>query len=866
MANLPLAQQQVLRFVQEGDFAKLKDTFNAFKKSWLELTNARDEYGRTPLHLAVENNRFEFAEALLRYGADPNALDSNKFSPLLAVSQLRRSRITLLLLKYGASNEIRSGSSNASPVYYFLRQYTDPNLALGLITFSQLLDKKDGMRATTSRGETLLHSACLMNGRFARFWSAFLILNGLDYTAVDARGNTCFKFVGADVAIPVSDMTGIPDIATQYSEGDASAIRAARYSSCIEMPQGSESMDIRFELQFDEDTEDKVLRALWNSATLLERNAEINEEIAKAHKIVKKCLSKIEAKGFKKELSNFGVDFMQSLLQKNNIRVPTDVAFLDLMYEGQVMIYDENEQTKNYYCFVLSESIVLVQIAFLKNLFKIAANKQAAVQFVKPIIVYSLTGSSVFNVPDDMGIESSILLRVNQLDGVKRSMILTFPTSQEKDQVLTKLVQITQRLKANVIFGEFLDLESSISPLFEGRLVLRDPTLNKLVHFDAKLVSHGLLLYTTRRSKLELYAFLKTSEMTIEFYPEKRQIQWTAFSNREFDFFALTQAEFANWNAILTGNTIKHIEVAPEVAPDLPIHNAMLEIVIQSGRNLIDMDRGGTSDPYCIVGLCEDNGTHEGLTFQTPPIYATINPTWDRENRFYFMPFLTNRAKSIRIEVWDKNTFLPSTFMGYIILTKDDYLPIERTSSNWFPLKARNPREKTRGDLSISTTLSLNLWNKIGGNVTVLEKGSERYDQMTDTLRNERLVMIQNVATKSFLHFTDKGTIDVSSFDELDSSNTFMVLRQPGKLRTKFRVFKNCFAHLTVTSENVALGFSYMNSSQLQIEKKDDALKLIYIKSGFSNHYLGCDAQTLLPTIETTKRYETTIWRVVPLS
>ncbi len=168
--------------------------------------------------------------------------------------------------------------------------------------------------------------------------------------------------------------------------------------------------------------------------------------------------------------------------------------------------------------------------------------------------------------------------------------------------------------------------------------------------------------------------------------------------------------------------------------------------------------------------------------------------------------------------------------------------------------------------MSISTTLSLNLWNKIGGNVTVLEKGSERYDQMTETLRNERLIMIQNVATKSFLHFTDNGTIDVSSFDELDSSNTFMVLRQPGKLRSKFRVFKNCFAHLTVTSENVALGFSYMNSSQLQIEKKDDALKLIYIKSGFSNHYLGCDPNTLLPTIETTKRYETTIWRVVPLS
>ena len=160
----------------------------------------------------------------------------------------------------------------------------------------------------------------------------------------------------------------------------------------------------------------------------------------------------------------------------------------------------------------------------------------------------------------------------------------------------------------------------------------------------------------------------------------------------------------------------------------------------------------------------------------------------------------------------------------------------------------------------------MNLWNKTGGNVTVLEKGSERYDQMLETLRNERLIMIQNVATKSFLHVDENGNVDVSSFDEVDSCNTFMVVRQPGKLRAKFRVFKNCFAHLTLTSEGVGVGFSYMNSSQLQIEKKDDDLKIVYIKSGFSNHYLGCDPSTFKTTIESAKRSDSLLWRIVPFS
>jgi len=126
--------------------------FAANNRNWVELTGSRDEYGRTPLHLAIENNHYEVTEDLLRYGADPNALDANKFSPLLAAAQLRRSRIILLLLRYGANNGVRSGSSAASPAYYYLRQYSDPNLALGLLCFAQLLDTKEWLRPVTLRG------------------------------------------------------------------------------------------------------------------------------------------------------------------------------------------------------------------------------------------------------------------------------------------------------------------------------------------------------------------------------------------------------------------------------------------------------------------------------------------------------------------------------------------------------------------------------------------------------------------------------------------------------------------------------------------------------------------------------------------
>jgi len=98
----------------------------------------------------------------------------------------------------------------------------------------------------------------------------------------------------------------------------------------------------------------------------------------------------------------------------------------------------------------------------------------------------------------EKGVESSLLLKINQLDGFRRSMIMTFPTIQEKDQVLTKFQQIAKVIRKNIRFAEFMNIESELSPMFEGQLIFKDPTLNKFVLFEAKLIAKGLLLYITR--------------------------------------------------------------------------------------------------------------------------------------------------------------------------------------------------------------------------------------------------------------------------------------------------------------------------------------------------------------------------------
>jgi ankyrin repeat protein len=69
--------------------------------------NKRDEDGETPLHLAIERNRFKLAEILLEHGADPNAENFGNWAPfhVLLYRDFKDGsdilKFVLLLLKHG---------------------------------------------------------------------------------------------------------------------------------------------------------------------------------------------------------------------------------------------------------------------------------------------------------------------------------------------------------------------------------------------------------------------------------------------------------------------------------------------------------------------------------------------------------------------------------------------------------------------------------------------------------------------------------------------------------------------------------------------------------------------------------------------
>lgn len=98
--------------------------FNMFKKAEELLSqdidvNFTEDYGYTPLHIAVENENIDMAKLLINKGADVNAKDGRGDTPLhIAVKNENHEFITLLIVSKASLNV--KNNKGETPLFYSL--------------------------------------------------------------------------------------------------------------------------------------------------------------------------------------------------------------------------------------------------------------------------------------------------------------------------------------------------------------------------------------------------------------------------------------------------------------------------------------------------------------------------------------------------------------------------------------------------------------------------------------------------------------------------------------------------------------------------------------------------------------------------
>ena len=71
-------------------------------------TYSRNGFGVMPLHSAVAGKHLEASRILLEHGANPNAIQSEDFTPLMAAAQNGQVEMVALLLHHGADPSVRT--------------------------------------------------------------------------------------------------------------------------------------------------------------------------------------------------------------------------------------------------------------------------------------------------------------------------------------------------------------------------------------------------------------------------------------------------------------------------------------------------------------------------------------------------------------------------------------------------------------------------------------------------------------------------------------------------------------------------------------------------------------------------------------
>ena len=150
--------------------------------------NAVDSKGQTPLFSPCSFSwwgklSINFAEQLLRAGANPNHQDKNGNTPLhTACAQTHNNNLVFLLLEYGASPYIKNHEGNTA-LHEACQKHTWDAKSIHWL----LLDGAD-VYARNQKQETPLHLACKEIHKATEL--EILLQFGANPHAVDSKGNT----------------------------------------------------------------------------------------------------------------------------------------------------------------------------------------------------------------------------------------------------------------------------------------------------------------------------------------------------------------------------------------------------------------------------------------------------------------------------------------------------------------------------------------------------------------------------------------------------------------------------------------------------------------------------------------------------
>ncbi|CAG0904570.1 unnamed protein product [Cyprideis torosa] len=137
--------------------------------------NAKDERGKTPLFVAIENNRHSVVDVLLSHGADPNVTHKDVRSPLFVATERGHNSVVDVLLAHGAD-------PNGSLGKYPLHQAQSLETAVLLL--------KKGAILNSSFQESVLYKKLFTNEKaLSSILSAYKSRTG-NLDGRNAEGNT----------------------------------------------------------------------------------------------------------------------------------------------------------------------------------------------------------------------------------------------------------------------------------------------------------------------------------------------------------------------------------------------------------------------------------------------------------------------------------------------------------------------------------------------------------------------------------------------------------------------------------------------------------------------------------------------------